>query len=660
MAFIGALAGIVSSIIAARSGDGRYLSIARGAILTQFVLVTIAALALIYGLVTTDFSIKYVAFNTTRATPVYYRVTGLWGALEGSLLLWEWVLIIFSGVVSWLYRDQHKDTMPWVIMIFCIMSAFFLGVVGFLSNPFETISPVPLDGRGLNPLLEDANMMTHPPLLYTGFVGLTVPYAFAMAALIVGKLDEAWIVSTRRWTITAWFFLTAGNLVGAWWSYHVLGWGGYWAWDPVENAAFMPWLPATAFLHSIQVQERRRMLKVWNLSLIIVAFSLTIFGTFLTRSGILSSIHAFSSGPVGGFFLGFLAVILLGSFGLVAYRADLLKEQPELDSMVSRESAFLLNNIVLVSALFTIFLGTIFPLLSEAVAGVQVSVGAPYFNSVTVPLFLFLVFLMAIGPIIAWRRASWDNLKRNFLWPATASLALGLGLFAWKVRDFLPLLGFTLLAFVVFTILYDTALALRARKRIAAEGIVSGLITLARRNQRRYGGFVVHLGIVLIMMGIAGSMSYSVEKEATMALNQELQVGNYKIQFNGLKGSQQPTHFRVEGAFHVFHNGVDQGILNPALKFFPTQQSPVGRAVHQSSLSEDIYLILSGFSEVDRNQATLKVLVRPLVIWMWIGGFVIALGTLVCIAPLGKRVPAETMSFLEPSPAIYSPEHVEG
>ncbi len=636
LAFIIALVGMVSPLVAARTGEERYLSLARYALLGQFLLVTLAAFALIYGLISTDFSIKYVAFNTTRATPIYYRVTGLWGALEGSLLLWEWLLIIFAAITAWVYRDRHREMMPWVIMIFSIVSVFFLCVIGFLSNPFETMSPVPADGRGLNPLLEDANMMTHPPLLYTGFVGLTVPYAFAMAALIVGKVDEAWIVSTRRWTIIAWFFLTAGNLVGAWWSYHVLGWGGYWAWDPVENAAFMPWLPATAFLHSVQVQERRRMLKVWNLSLIIVAFSLTIFGTFLTRSGILSSIHAFSSGPVGGFFLGFLTLILLSSFGLLAYRADLLREQPELDAMVSRESAFLLNNIVLVSALFTILLGTIFPLLSEAVAGVQVSVGAPYFNSVTVPLFLFLVFLMAMGPMIAWRRASWDNLKRNFLWPAAAALLVALGLFIWKVQDFLPLLGFTLLAFVVLTILYDTALALRARKRIAGEGILRGLITLTRRNQRRYGGLVVHLGVVLIIMGIAGSMTYSIEKEATLAVKQNLQVGNYQIQFQGLTGSQQPTHFRVEGAFRVFHSGNDEGILSPALKFFPTQQSPVGRAVHQSSLSEDIYLILSGFSELDRNQATLKVLVRPLVIWMWIGGFVITLGTLICILPIGK------------------------
>ncbi|HEX2262025.1 MAG TPA: cytochrome c-type biogenesis CcmF C-terminal domain-containing protein, partial [Candidatus Binatia bacterium] len=489
--------------------------------------------------------------------------------------------------------------------------------------------------------LEDANMMTHPPLLYTGFVGLMVPYAFAIAALIRGKLDEAWIVATRRWTIIAWLFLTLGNLVGAWWSYHVLGWGGYWAWDPVENAAFMPWLPATAFLHSVQVQERRRMLKVWNLSLIIIAFSLTIFGTFLTRSGILSSIHAFSSGPVGGVFLVFLAMVLLGSFGLLAFRAELLKGQPEVDSMVSRESAFLLNNIVLVSALFTIFLGTIFPLLSEAIAGTQVSVGAPYFNSVTVPLFLLLVFLMGVGPMIAWRRASWDNLKRNFLWPSVGALIFAIALSFWQVRDFLPLLGFTLLAFVVLSIFYDTGLALRARRRIAGEGVFRGLVTLARRNQRRYGGLVVHLGVVLIVLGIAGSMAYSVEREATMSLKEHLNISRYLIQFEGLKGSQQPTHFRVEGSFRIFHGGEEWGVLSPALKFFPNQQSPVGRAVHQSTISEDLYLILSGFSELDKNQATLKVLVRPLVVWIWIGGFVIVLGTLLAILPLGKTAREE-------------------
>ena len=635
-ALLFAVWGIIAPVIGSRPGRERFYASTRAAIMGQFFLVTLASLSLIYGLVTTDFSIKYVAFNTTRATPIYYRVTGLWGALEGSLLLWEWILIIFSGLVAWIYKERHRELMPWVLMIFSIVSAFFLVVLGFVSNPFESVFPVPADGRGLNPLLEYANMITHPPLLYTGFVGLAVPYAFAMAALIRGKLDEAWIVTTRRWTLTAWFFLTMGNLVGAYWSYHVLGWGGYWAWDPVENAAFMPWLPATAFLHSVQVQERRRMLKVWNLSLIIIAFSLTIFGTFLTRSGILSSIHAFSSGPVGTVFLVFLAIVLLGSFGLLAYRADHLKGQPELDSMVSRESAFLLNNVVLVSALFTIFLGTIFPLISEAVAGVQVSVGAPYFNSVTVPLFLLLVFLMGVGPMIAWRKASWDNLRRNFLWPSVASLLFALLLFGWKVRDFFPLLGFTLLAFVVLTILFDTALAVRARRRIAGEGIFSALATLARKNQRRYGGFIVHLGVVLITMGIAGSMGYSVEREATLRTGESLSLGRYRILFQGLKGSQQPTHFRVEGAFRVFNKGEDLGILSPALKFFPAQQSPVGRAVYRSNISDDLYLILSGFSELKENQATLKILVRPMVMWMWVGGLVILLGTIVAVWPFRK------------------------
>jgi cytochrome c-type biogenesis protein CcmF len=636
VAFFVALWGIAAPIVGSRTSAERFFASVRAAILAQFFLVTLASLALIYALVTTDFSIKYVAFNTTRATPFYYRVTGLWGALEGSLLLWEWILIIFSGLVAWIYKDRHRELMPWVLMIFSIVSAFFLAVIAFVSNPFETLFPIPADGRGLNPLLEDSNMLTHPPLLYTGFVGLTVPYAFAMAALIIGKLDEAWIVTTRRWTITAWFFLTMGNLVGAWWSYHVLGWGGYWAWDPVENAAFMPWLPATAFLHSIQVQERRRMLKVWNLSLIIVAFSLTIFGTFLTRSGILSSIHAFSSGPVGSVFLGFLSFVLLGSFGLLAYRSDLLKGQPELDSMVSRESAFLLNNVVLVSALFTIFLGTIFPLLSEAVAGVRVSVGAPYFNSVTVPLFLLTVFLMGVGPMIAWKKASWDNLKRNFLWPCMVSLIFGLILFIWKLQDFLPLLGFTLSAFVVATILFDTALAVRARRRLAGEGIGSALLTLVRRNQRRYGGFIVHLGIVLIVLGIAGSMSYSVEREATLQLREGLAIGRYYLRFEGLKGSQQPTHYLVEGAFKVFNEGHELGVVSPALKFYPTQQSPVGRGVFRSTFAEDLYLVLSGFSELKENRATLKVLVRPMVVWIWLGGLVVALGTIVAIWPVRR------------------------
>ena len=641
LALVLAIWGIAAPILHARTGIRGFHASARYAIAGQFVLVTTAAGALIYALVATDFSIRYVALNTTLNTPVYYRVTGLWGALEGSLLLWEWILIIFSALVAWRYRKRMQEFMPWVLMVFAIVSAFFLAVIAFASNPFETMFPVPLDGRGLNPLLEDANMLSHPPLLYTGFVGLTVPFAFAMAALIRGKLDQSWIVATRHWTITAWFFLTLGNIVGAWWSYHVLGWGGYWAWDPVENAAFMPWLPATAFLHSVQVQERRGMLKTWNVLLIIIAFSLTLFGTFLTRSGILSSIHSFSSGPVGLYFLGFLAFVLISSLGLLAWRSDQLRGQPELDSVVSRESAFVLNNVVFVSALFAIFLGTVFPLLSQAVVGVQVSVGAPYFNSVMAPLFLLLVFLMGVGPLIAWRRASWDNLKRNFTWPTAASLAVAVGLFAGGIRSFFLLLGFTLCAFAVSTMVFDTFLSLRARRRQAGEGPLRGLGTLIRRNQRRYGGFVVHLGVVLIVLGIAGSMAYSIEREATLNVGETLTAGSYRVAFEGLRGSQQPTHYRMEGTFQVSQNGRALGRLSPTLKFFPAQDSPIGRAVFRSTLKEDLYLILSGFSDVGRNQATLKVLIRPLVLWIWLGGFVITLGTLMTILPLGRAARTE-------------------
>jgi len=655
LALLFAASGMVAPALWARTGRDRFFTATLGAILAQLALVTLAGLALVGALVTTDFSIRYVAMNTTRATPIYYRVTGLWGALEGSLLLWEWILVIFAALVAWRYRTRQRELLPWVLFVFSGVSVFFLGVMAFASNPFEALSPVPSDGRGLNPLLEDTNMLTHPPLLYTGFVALTVPYAFAIAALVTGKLDDGWVVATRKWTLTAWFFLSLGNLVGAWWSYHVLGWGGYWAWDPVENAAFMPWLPATAFLHSIQIQERRGMLKTWNLALVMLAFALTIFGTFLTRSGILSSIHAFSSGPVGWAFLGFLALVVLGSAGLLAWRADRLRDQPELDSLVSRESAFLFGNVVLVAALFTIFLGTVFPLLSEAIAGLKVSVGAPYFNGVMGPLFLVLVFLMGVGPLVAWRRASWDNLRRNFLWPAAVALGAGTGLAAWGLRDAYPLLALTLCVLVAAGIAFDTARAVRARRALAGEPPWRALATITRRNQRRYGGYVVHLGVVLMVVGLTVSMSYSVETEATLDPGESVELGRYRVTFEGLRASEQPTHLRVEGVFRATRAGADLGRLTPALKYYPTQQSPIGRAEMRVSLVEDVYVILSGFSDVGRRQATLKLLVRPMVAWIWLGGLVLALGTLVTVWPLRLAVASRagaaevTRSPLEPA-----------
>src|SRR3990172_9114793 len=540
-----ALAGLLAPLVARRQA----VTLGRAALAGQVVLVTLAGGLLTWALVTGDFGLKYVAHNSSLPTPLYYRITGLWAALEGSLLLWEWMLVAFAGLVAWQHRRRQTELMPWVLAVLSTVSAFFLTVLVFAGNPFERLWPVPPDGRGLNPLLEDADMFSHPPLLYAGFVALTIPYAFAMAALVTGRLDAGWTATTRKWTIGGWLFLTLGNLFGGWWSYHVLGWGGYWAWDPVENAAFLPLLPATAFLHSIQIQERRGMLKVWNLSLVIVTFALTIFGTFLTRSGVLSSVHAFSSGPVGGLFLGFLALVLLGSFSLVVLRADRLRAQPELDAMVSRETTFVLANVLLAAATFTVLLGTIFPLLAEAVSGVKLSVGAPYFSRVTVPLFLALLLLMAVGPLIAWRKASLDNLRRNFLWPLAFSLIVVAALAAFGVRETWPLLAFGLSAFVVLTIALDTGRAVAARRAIAGEGILVALGSLLRRNQRRYGGCVVHLGVVLLALGITGSMNFSQEKNATLVPGESLTLGRFTLRFGGLSVSERPTHARVEAAF---------------------------------------------------------------------------------------------------------------
>lgn len=639
-AFVLALAGSALPVVLGRRDRAPLLRLSGIAIAGQLALVTVAAVSLVYALVTADFSLKYVAINSSLRTSLYYRVTGLWAALEGSLLLWEWMLVAFAGLVAWLYRVRHRESMPWVLGIFSVTSTFFLGVLAFASSPFEGLWPVPLDGRGLNPLLEDTDMFTHPPLLYAGFVGLTVPYAFAMAALITGRLDDGWVATIRKWTVTAWLFLTLGNLFGGWWSYHVLGWGGYWAWDPVENAAFLPWLPATALLHSIQIQERRGMLKVWNLSLIIVAFALTLFGTFLTRSGVLSSVHAFSSGPVGGLFLGFLGVVVLGSFALVALRADRLRSQPELDSLLSRESTFLLNNVVLAAATFTVLLGTIFPLIAEAVTGVKLSVGAPYFSRVTGPLFLALLLLMGVGPLIAWRKASVDNLRRNFLWPAALSVLAGILLVAGGVRNAWPLLALVLSAFVLLTIVIDVARAVRARRALAGETAVAALGTLLRRNQRRYGGFVVHLGVVLIVIGITGSMNFSRERDATLAPGESVALGRFTLRFEGFRVTERPTHARVEAMLRVFNDRHDLGMLSPALKFFPTQQSPIGRAVLRAGWKEDLYVILSGFSDVRAGQATVKVLLRPLVSWIWIGGGVLVAGAALALWPFRRRARA--------------------
>jgi cytochrome c-type biogenesis protein CcmF len=636
IALLLAVLGAVGAAVGARLGRPALVESAQHAALAVFALLTGCLALLVYAFLTFDFSVRYVAMNTNLGTPFYYRITAVWGALEGSIVLWAWMLAIYTLIVVVRHRRNARELYPWVLTVMLGVMAFFLLVMTVPAPVFQRLTPVPVNGRGLNPLLEDSGMITHPVALYLGFTGFTVPFAFAIAALVTGRVSDFWITATRRWTITAWYFLSLGLLIGGWWSYHVLGWGGYWAWDPVENAAFMPWLTGTAFLHSVMIQERRRMLRLWNLALVILTFALTLFGTFLTRSGVIASVHAFTQGSIGVFFLGFLSLVVLVALGLLAWRWDTLGAQGELDSVVSRESAFLLNNVFLVAATFTVFFGTIFPLISEAVRGVKVSVGMPFFNQVNVPLFLALIFLMGVGPLIAWRRASLDHLKRNFLWPAVIGLIAAAVVFALGVRSALAVLSLALVAFVTATIAVDVVRATRARVR-TGEAMPWALGSLLLRHNRRYGGFVVHLGILVIALGVTGSQAWSVQTETTLRRGEHAELAGYRVRFDGLAASEESNHFKVTGTFTVDGGHARGTVLLPAKKFYPQEQSPIAYVDYRLGFVEDLYVVLGDFAR-DGSQATIKLQVNRLVSWIWIGGLVLTLGAALAIVPERRRM----------------------
>ena len=630
-----AVYGSAAAGIGGRTGRAALVESAQHAALAVFALVTACLLLLAWAFLSFDFSVRYVATNTNLGTPFYYRLTAVWGALEGSIVLWAWMLSVYTLIVVLRHRTNARELYPWVLSVMLGVLAFFLLVMTVPAPVFQRLTPVPADGRGLNPLLEDSGMITHPVALYLGFTGFAVPFAFAIAALVTGRVGDAWITTTRRWTITAWYFLSLGLLIGGWWSYHVLGWGGYWAWDPVENAAFMPWLTGTAFLHSVMIQERRRMLRLWNLALVIMTFALTLFGTFLTRSGIIASVHAFTQGSIGVFFLSFLAVVLVLAFGLLAWRWEALGAQGELDSVVSRESAFLLNNVLLVAATFTVFFGTVFPLLSEAMRGVKISVGAPFFNQVNVPLFLGLIFLMGVGPLIAWRRASAENLRRNFLWPVVIGIAAAAVFRLLGVRSTLAVLTLALTVFVAGTIAVDLVRATRARLR-TGERLPAALGGLLLRHNRRYGGFAVHLGILIVAIGVTGSQAWSVHTETTLRRGEHTDLAGYRVRFDGLAASEESNHFKVTGTFTVANCHADTTVLRPAKKFYPQEQSPIAYVDYRLGLREDVYVVLGDFAR-DGSQATVRLQVNRLVSWIWIGGVVLTLGTALALAPERRR-----------------------
>jgi cytochrome c-type biogenesis protein CcmF len=635
VALVLSLYGAVAAAVGGRRGRPALVESAQHAALGVFALLTAAVLLLIYAFLTFDFSVRYVANNTNLGTPFYYRITALWGALEGSIVLWAWLVSIYTLVVILRHRTSARQLYPWVLTVMLTVVAFFLVVMTVPAPVFSRMMPVPADGRGLNPLLEDSGMITHPVALYLGFTGFTVPFAFAVAALVTGRVGDFWITTTRRWTIVAWYFLSLGLLIGGWWSYHVLGWGGYWAWDPVENAAFMPWLTGTALLHSVMIQERRRMLRLWNLALVMLTFSLTLFGTFLTRSGVIASVHAFTQGSIGVFFLSFLALVVLVGLALIAWRWDTLGAQGELDSVVSRESAFLLNNVLLVAATFTVFFGTVFPLLSEAVRDVKVSVGAPFFNQVNVPLFLSLIFLMGVGPLIAWRRASLENLRRNFLWPVVIGVVAAALFRLLGVRSILAVVTLALTVFVATTIGVDLVRATRAR-RAMGERALPALGGLLLRHNRRYGGFVVHLAILVVAVGVTGSQAWSVHTETTLKRGEQTELGGYRIRFDGLRESQESNHGKVTGTFTVVNGRAAGAVLEPAKKFYPQEQSPIAYVDYRLGLVDDIYLVLGDFAR-DGTSATVKFQVNRMVSWIWIGGLVLTLGTVLAVLPERRK-----------------------
>ena len=601
--------------------------------------VVVASVALLHALLTRDFNVEYVASYSSSTLPLHYTVAAFWGGQKGSLLFWALIHCFFSAVVLFQNRTRNQELMPYVTATLMTIALFFLGLLCFITPPFERLSFIPAEGSDLNPLLQNYWMTIHPPALYLGFISASVPFAFALAALATGKLGDVWIRTTRRWALTSWFFLSVGNLLGGRWAYEVLGWGGYWAWDPVENAAIMPWFTATAYLHSVMIQEKKDMLKVWNMTLVILTFVLTIFGTFLTRSGVISSVHSFTQSGLGPYFLTFLVFILIVSIGLLLYRLPDLKSANEFDSLLSREAAFLFNNLILVGLAFATFWGTIFPILSEWVRGVKITVGPPFFNQVNGPLGVILLLLTGIGPIIAWRRASWSSLRRQFTIPLVVGLALGGLLFVLGYRNYYAVVIFSLAGFVLAGILAEFSRGTRARQAMLHESPPQALGRLVGKNPRRYGGYIVHVGVVLIFFGVAGAL-FTIEKQTTVGAEQSFEVGRYTLHYTGIT-EREDAHIAAQIAtVRVLVDGQQIDTMYPEKRFYKKQNQPTTEVDIRPTLVEDLYLVLGSY-DAPSGLATFQVFINPLVSWIWIGGLILILGTCVIMAPN----PAERQAF---------------
>ena len=629
------LYGTVAYVMAARGNRiDLYLSADKVPLIT-WGCVMISSIALWKAFFTNDFSLQYVYAYSNIELDYFYKFSSFWGGQKGSLLFWVLILTSYMIVVHIQNRSKNLIVVPYAMAVMLAITCFFLLLLNFSTNPFERIPLPPEDGRGLNPLLQNYWMVIHPPTLYLGYVGFTVPFAFAVAALISKNLDDAWIRLTRKWTVVSWFFLCMGNLFGASWAYVELGWGGYWAWDPVENAAFMPLIVATAYLHSVMIQEKKDMMKVWNMSLILLTFVMTIFGTFITRSGLIQSVHTFDEATLGYYFLGLLFFIIVACTALIVSRLSLLKSKNELDSFLSREAGFLFNNLLLLGIAFATFWGTIFPIISEAVRGVKITVGPPFYNQVNVPIGLALLALIGIGPIIAWRKATWSHLKKNFLKPLMFAAVGGAILFPIvplsNRSEIYTYITFILCIFVLSSMLIEFYKGTMARYA-SSQTYLSALGSLIWNNKRRYGGYTVHIGIVMIYAGIAASSSYGIHTEKRLKIGETIEIRDYTLRYEKLAAIQATSvKTRIVAQLAVEKDGKRIWTARPEKEFYKGQNQPVSEVDVRSTMVSDLYVILADFSEDE--SATIKVYHNPMVKWLWMGGWVIAFGTMIAAWP---------------------------
>ena len=615
---------------------------AERAIYSVWFLLTVAAGLLVYSLLVGDYRLAYVASHTNKSMVGWYKFAAWWGGQEGSLLLWAWLLSTYSAIVTFQNRRKFRDMMPYVSAVLMTTEAFFLFLITFQASPFQVltvgkgITDVG-DGQGLNPLLQYWTMVIHPPLLYLGYVGFIVPFAFAFGSLITRQPGDAWIHTTRRWTIVTWLFQSTGILLGSGWAYAVLGWGGYWNWDAVENASLLPWITATAFLHSVMMQEKKGMMKVWNMVLVSATFFLCIFGTFLTRSGIVNSVHAFAQSPIGKYFVGFLVAGIAITVYFIIDRLDYLKSEAQLESVISRESSFLFNNLILLASCFAVLWGTLFPVISEAVTGEKISVDAPFFNRVNIPIALFLLFLTGVGPLIAWRRSSVESLKRSFMWPTVAGLVLMCVLAAFGVYEHpYALLSFGLCLFVTTSILLEFwkgASAIRAKTGMA---LLPAMVELTHRNTRRYGGYIVHMAIVVMFIGFTGQ-AFNQNKTVEVAKGDTFSIGHYNLTVADQQDGENENFVWGKLIINVKSNGRDLGTMDPEKRFYKASRQPTSEVSIRRRINEDLYLNFAGPS-TDNKRSVIQAYIFPLVSWIWVGWWVLFAGTVICLVPSKLRL----------------------